>query len=192
LAVLDKKFLSSFHDLSSNDRNSNEGRCMRQARVHVLMGSKNDLEAIQASGMLSVLKKVVGEEFLVSVCSAHRNTKELDAYVSEALQKGAQVFVGVAGMAAALPGALAGLSGMRAPVIAVPLDEHGIDSCLYMPPGVPVLTAGIGTAGLKNAALAVCQVLAVSDRQVQMALREHLISTAKQPEFDINHQPVKS
>jgi len=186
LGPLDKKFLSSIHDLRNLCNYPDEGSCMRETRVHVLMGSTSDLEAVLASGMLEVLEKVVGETPLVSVCSAHRNASDLATYVDGAMKNGAKVFVGVAGMAAALPGALAGLSGMMVPVIGVPLDEHGVDSCLYMPPGVPVLTTGVGKPGLKNAALAVCQMLAVGDREVQMNLREHLISTAKQPEFDID------
>ncbi len=60
---------------------------------------------------------------------------------------------------------------MALPVIGVPMDEHGVDSCVYMPPGVPVLTAGVGKVGLKNAAIAAAQILAVGDAAVATKLR---------------------
>src|SRR5258708_492487 len=117
-------------------------------QVYIVLGSKSDLEAIKASGMGDILG-AVGITYSVSVCSAHRNLPELEKFTTDAIASGAKVFIGVAGMAAALPGALAGASKMSVPIIGVPMDEHGIDSCVYMPPGVPVLTAGVGKTGLK-------------------------------------------
>jgi 5-(carboxyamino)imidazole ribonucleotide mutase len=154
------------------------------AQVQIVLGSASDLEAVQAAGMVETLA-ASGVTSSVSVCSAHRNIEELGRFVRRALSGGTRVFVGVAGLAAALPGALAGLTDMTVPVIGVPMDEHGVDSCLYMPPGVPVLTAGVGKVGLKNAALAAAQVLAVTDSGVATKLREHLARTAKAPQFDV-------
>jgi 5-(carboxyamino)imidazole ribonucleotide mutase len=161
------------------------------AQVYVVTGSKSDLETIKASGMAEILKSV-GATYSVAVCSAHRNLAELEKFTTEAIDDGARVFIGVAGMATALPGALAGLSGMTKPIIGVPLDEHGIDSCLYMPPGVPVLTAGVGKVGLKNAALAACQILAATDRSLGLALQAHVSKSTKSPEFDVNLEEVAS
>ena len=70
---------------------------------------------------------------------------------------------------------------MSIPVIGVPLDEYGIDSCLYMPPGVPVLLTGVGKSGLKNAAMAAAQILAVNDRAASLALKAHVSRTNKTP-----------
>ena len=153
-------------------------------QVHIVLGSSSDLEAVKAAGMVETLA-AVGATSAVSVCSAHRNIDELAQFVSRAVAAGARVFIGVAGLAAALPGALAGLTNMAIPIIGVPMDEHGIDSCVYMPPGVPVLTAGVGKVGLKNAALAAAQILAVGDATVATKLRAHLERTAKPPQFDI-------
>lgn len=154
------------------------------AVVHIVLGSASDLEAVKAAGMVETLH-AVGTTASVSVCSAHRNIDELAKFVARSIAAGGRVFVGVAGLAAALPGALAGLTNMSLPVIGVPMDEHGIDSCVYMPPGVPVLTAGVGKVGLKNAAIAAAQVLAVGDASVATKLRAYLEKTAKAPQFDV-------
>lgn len=154
-------------------------------QAHIVLGSASDLEAVKAAGIVETLA-AVGATASISVCSAHRNIEELGKFVTRALADGARVFVGVAGLAAALPGALAGLTNMAVPVIGVPMDEHGIDSCVYMPPGVPVLTAGVGKVGLKNATIAAAQVLAVGDAGVAAKLRAHLDRTAKAPQFDVS------
>ena len=152
--------------------------------VHIVLGSASDLEAVRAAGMAEMLAEV-GATSSISVCSAHRNIEELARFVERTLTAGARVYIGVAGLAAALPGALAGLTNMRIPVVGVPMDEHGVDSCVYMPPGVPVLTAGVGKVGLKNAALAAAQILAAGDAQVAKALAAYVTKTAKAPQFDV-------
>lgn len=153
-------------------------------QVHIVLGSASDFDAVKAAGMVETLTSI-GITSAVSVCSAHRNIDELGRFVTRAVAAGGSVFIGVAGLAAALPGALAGLTNMVLPVIGVPMDEHGIDSCVYMPPGVPVLTAGVGKVGLKNAALAAAQILAVGDAAIAAKLRTYLARTAKEPQFDI-------
>jgi 5-(carboxyamino)imidazole ribonucleotide mutase len=156
------------------------------------MGSKSDEGKLVESGFAEILQEILGGNEVVKydVCSAHRNARKLERRVSGAVADGAEVFVGIAGMAAALPGAIAGLSDMTLPVIAVPLDKRGIDSCIYMPPGVPVLTAGVGIEGLKNAAIAVCQILALDpdDGGIRQRLNKYLeaANDAKPPEFDVN------
>jgi phosphoribosylaminoimidazole carboxylase PurE protein len=160
-------------------------------RIHVVAGSSTDEEAVRTK-LLKVLEEI-GADFSFSICSAHRNAGELADYVRTAVvDEGAQVFIGVAGMAAALPGALAGLSRMMVPVLAVPLDEHGIDSCIYMPPGVPVFTMGVGSAGLKNAAIGACQVLAVADAPLSARLARYLEDNSKPAKLHVlTHDPVK-
>jgi phosphoribosylaminoimidazole carboxylase PurE protein len=153
-------------------------------QVQIVLGSASDLEAVFASGIVETLASV-GVKASVSVCSAHRNIEELARFVERTLAAGTKLYVGVAGLAAALPGALAGLTNMAVPVIGVPMDEHGIDSCIHMPPGVPVLTSGVGKVGLKQAALAAAQVLAVGDANVMAKLKAHVARTAKAPQFDV-------
>jgi len=80
-------------------------------------------------------------------------------------------------MAAHLAGALAAKTTL--PVIGVPLISssrlEGIDallSTLQMPPGVPVATTAIGSAGAKNAAILAVQILALSDKDLNQKLAE--------------------
>ena len=102
-----------------------------------------------------------------SVISAHRQADALHAYVAEAEAAGVQVFIGAAGLAAHLPGVLASLTGK--PVIGIPLDGGSLGGAdaLYavvqMPPGVPVATVALGSAGAKNAAHLAARILSLSD-----------------------------
>jgi 5-(carboxyamino)imidazole ribonucleotide mutase len=158
--------------------------------IAIMAGSGSDLPVIKESKMAATIESV-GFSYRVDVCSAHRNPEELKQLVDE-LAGVAQVYIGVAGMAAALPGALAGASKMATPVIAVPLDEHGIDSCLYMPPGVPVALAGVGTTGLKNAALLACQILCTDDPDMRRQLDDHVRATNKEPQFKVSLEEVRT
>jgi 5-(carboxyamino)imidazole ribonucleotide mutase len=161
------------------------------------MGSKSDKAPVKASGMINILCEVLGDnDVMAHFCSAHRNTKELQEIVDEACASGAKIFVGIAGLAAALPGALAGASAMGKPVIGVPLDQFGVYSCIVMPPGVPVATSGIGVTddaypGLTNAAILACQILAVGDPAVEKVLQSYLERTAKEPQFDTDLNDLK-
>ena len=157
--------------------------------IQVVMGSQSDAGIVKASGLLDILDTLEGSgmSYQVSVCSAHRNAPDLQEFADQTLQEGTQIYIGIAGMAAALPGALAACTRMSKPIIAVPLDEHGIDSCLYMPPGVPVLLAGVGKEGLKNAGIAALQILATGNSApAKVALADYLIKNQRQPQFNIN------
>jgi len=161
------------------------------AQVQIVMGSKSDARIVMESGITDVFNAaLVTYEF--GICSAHRNADQLAEFTGEICKSGAEVFIGVAGMAAALPGALAANTRMSKPIIAVPLDQYGIDSCLRMPPGVPVLTAGVGKPGLKNAAIAACQILAVANNEIGLHLTAHLSDTAKFAEFNVNLEEIAS
>lgn len=135
--------------------------------VAVLCGSRSDLPTLK--GCFDVLDSY-GVSWEASVISAHRQADALHAYVSEAEDNGVQVFIGAAGLAAHLPGVLASLTAK--PVIGVPLDGGalGAADALYavvqMPPGVPVGTVAIGSAGAKNAAHLAARILALADPAV--------------------------
>lgn len=157
------------------------------AKVIIVAGSRSDLRVIKESGLIKPLD-AAGISCSLSVASAHRNPKEVAA-LAEA-NADALVYIGVAGLAAALPGALAGATEMRATVIGVPLDEHGIDSCLYMPPGVPVLSCGVGKAGLKNAGIAAAQIVARTTVERQ-AFGAWLDENAKDAEIDLDLAEIR-
>ncbi len=105
------------------------------------------------------------------IISAHRSPEELRRYVEESR---AEVFIAVAGLSAALPGAIASLT-LR-PVIGVPRDVKlmGLDALLstvQMPPGIPVACVGVDNA--VNAALLAVEILALKYPELERRLREY-------------------
>jgi 5-(carboxyamino)imidazole ribonucleotide mutase len=135
--------------------------------VAVICGSRSDLSTLK--GCFDVLDEY-GISWEASVISAHRQAEALHAYVDEAERAGISIFIGAAGLAAHLPGVLASLTAK--PVIGIPLDggSLGAADALYavvqMPPGVPVATVAIGSAGAKNAGHLAARILALSDPAV--------------------------
>ncbi|HSK94513.1 MAG TPA: 5-(carboxyamino)imidazole ribonucleotide mutase [Candidatus Angelobacter sp.] len=132
--------------------------------VAVLCGSRSDLPTLK--GCFDVLDSY-GIDWEASVISAHRQPDVLHAYVDEAEAGGVRLFIGAAGLAAHLPGVLASLTAK--PVIGIPLDGGALGGAdaLYavvqMPPGVPVATVALGSAGAKNAAHLAARILSLGD-----------------------------
>ncbi|MEM1657625.1 MAG: 5-(carboxyamino)imidazole ribonucleotide mutase [Candidatus Jordarchaeales archaeon] len=122
--------------------------------VAVILGSESDMKV--AEGAIEVLSQN-GVSFEVKVLSAHRNPEELERYIKET---DAKIFIGIAGLAAHLPGFIA--SRTDKPVIGVPVSAKlgGLDALLsivQMPSGVPVACVGIDNA--KNAAYLALRIL---------------------------------
>lgn len=134
-------------------------------KVKIILGSKSDLEiGKKATGVLDDLNI----DYQMTVSSAHRTpdrTKEL-VEVSDA-----EVFIAVAGLAAALPGVVAAHTDK--PVIGVPVSGRmNLDSLLsivQMPPGVPVATVGMNRGD--NAAILAAEILANSHDDISERLR---------------------
>ena len=142
----------------------------RSITVGILMGSSSDLDAMRAAGQVLADLEIPHE---LRIMSAHRTPDVVDEYVTSAPDRGIQILICAAGMAAHLAGAVAGRTQL--PVIGVPLGASmmGMDALLatvQMPPGVPVATVAIGRAGAKNAAWLAARILALSDAD----LRERL------------------
>ncbi len=98
-------------------------------------------------------------------------------------------------MAAALPGVIASHARL-CPVIGVALPSEefkdGLDAMLSiarLPKGIPVAFAGIGKAGLVNAALLVCQILAMSEVVTRRQLFTVLGSLDKTPQIGVFKTP---
>jgi 5-(carboxyamino)imidazole ribonucleotide mutase len=122
--------------------------------IAVISGSKSDQSVVDK--IIARLEES-GASYEHKVLSAHRNPKELEEYIENTRAK---VFVGVAGLSAALPGYIA--SRTKKPVIGVPVSSKlgGLDALLsivQMPPGVPVACVGID--GGENAALLALRIL---------------------------------
>ncbi len=135
--------------------------------VLVVLGSVNDAD--RGREAIDTLKGL-GVDAEIVVASAHRSPERLRRIVETS---DAKVFIAMAGMSAALPGAIAALT--TRPVVGVPLsgklDLDSILSVLQMPPGIPV--AAVALDGAKNAALLAAEILALSDRKLRKALRTY-------------------
>jgi 5-(carboxyamino)imidazole ribonucleotide mutase len=146
---------------------------MNDLLVGVVMGSRSDWEVMEHS--VETLRSLeIPHE--VRVLSAHRTPDALEAFLAEAEERGAQVFVAAAGGAAHLAGVVA--SKTLKPVLGVPMGTQlgGLDSLLstvQMPAGIPVGTLAIGRAGAVNAALLAAEPLALQDEGIAKRLRKH-------------------
>ena len=138
------------------------------------MGSESDAEEMKpASEVLNEL----GIKNESRVISAHRTPDRLREYILNAEKNGVKVFIGGAGMAAALPGIIAAYTHL--PVLGVPIESKslkGMDSLLsiaQMPPGIPVGTLAIGSAGSKNAGLLAAAILSISNQEIESKLKDY-------------------
>jgi 5-(carboxyamino)imidazole ribonucleotide mutase len=133
-------------------------------KVTIFMGSKSDLDKVKPCAQ--VLDDL-GVEYFMTVSSAHRTPERTRKLILEMEEKGCQVFICAAGMAAHLAGAVA--ASTIKPVIGIPINASslgGMDALLatvQMPPGFPVSTVALDKAGAKNAAWAAAQILALHD-----------------------------
>src|SRR5882724_11223222 len=137
--------------------------------VGILMGSDSDWPTMKAAA--DALKEF-GIPSEAKVISAHRTPRDLEQYVSSAIDRGLRVIIAGAGGAAHLPGVTAAFTTL--PVIGVPIQGKALDgldsllSIVQMPPGVPVATVGVNAA--RNAGLLAIQILATADKRLQKAL----------------------
>lgn len=133
-------------------------------RLVVLLGSASDLPVTES---MPALCERLGLTMRVEVASAHRQPEKLHQVIRDSEASGTEVFVAMAGMAAHLPGVVASLTNL--PVIGVPVASGplaGVDAMLsmvQMPPGVPVATVAVGTAGARNAVVLAARILALKD-----------------------------
>ena len=153
--------------------------------VSIVMGSKSDYEVMKSCAE-TLASFDVPYELIVS--SAHRSPARTGKYIAEAEQKGAQVFIAAAGMAAHLAGVLS--SKTVKPIIGVPMSASalaGVDALLstvQMPAGMPVATVAIGKAGAINAAYLAIQILALNDINLQNKLLKDREAKVKKVESD--------
>lgn len=131
------------------------------------MGSKSD-QAI-AEKAEKILKQFT-VDYNIKVASAHRTPDVLEKLVKECK---ADTFIGIAGLSAALPGAIA--SHTTKPVIGVPVSGKvnfdSILSIVQMPPGIPVGAVGLDRGD--NAALLAVQILSTSDKKLEEEMKAY-------------------
>lgn len=104
-----------------------------------------------------------GVEFSAHILSAHRVPELLTETLKTLEANGVEVIIAGAGLAAHLPGVIAGQTFI--PVIGVPLTSGGLGgldallSIVQMPRPIPVACVGVDNAA--NAAYLACEILAV-------------------------------
>ncbi len=136
-------------------------------KIQIIMGSKSDMPVAEKA------KKILEEfyvEYDITVASAHRTPDVLKEIVEK---NEADVFIGIAGLAAALPGSIA--AHTIKPVIGVPVggkvNLDAILSIIQMPPGIPVGAVGLDRGD--NAALLAIEILAVCDKKLMKKLENY-------------------
>lgn len=132
--------------------------------VSIIMGSTSDLPVMEKAAKLLDEMQV---PFEMNALSAHRTPEAVEQFAKHAKERGIQVIIAAAGMAAHLPGVIA--ASTTVPVIGVPIKStlEGMDALLaivQMPPGIPVATVGINAA--MNAAILAVQMLALADEEL--------------------------
>ena len=142
--------------------------------VGVVMGSKSDSDVMHAA--LDVLTSL-GIEHEVNIISAHRNPEKAKQYAQSAHERGIEVIIAAAGMAAHLPGVIASWTAL--PVIGVPMasgELKGIDalySIVQMPAGIPVACMAIGSSGAKNAAYLAAEIIGLKHDTIRRAYEKY-------------------
>lgn len=140
-------------------------------KVSIIMGSISDLPVMEKAAKFLDMLEV---PFEMNALSAHRTPAEVEKFARSAKERGIEVIIAGAGMAAALPGVIAALTPI--PVIGVPISSslEGRDALLaivQMPPGVPVATVGID--GGMNAGILAAQILALKHEAVAARIDDY-------------------
>ena len=142
------------------------------AKVGIVMGSDSDLPVMSKAA--EILEQF-GVEYEMTIISAHREPDVFYEYAKSAEEKGFQVVIAGAGMAAHLPGMCAAIFPL--PVIGIPMYTKslgGVDSLysiVQMPSGIPVATVAIN--GGANAGILAVKMLAISDGELLAKLKDY-------------------
>lgn len=135
--------------------------------VHVLIGSSSDMPVAEKASEILKNFNVAHE---IVVVSAHRSPDKL---IRTIRNSDAKVFIAIAGLSAALPGASAAQT--TKPVIGVPVSgKVNLDSILaivQMPKGIPVAAVGLDRGD--NAALLAVEILALNDKELEEKLKNY-------------------
>lgn len=148
-----------------------EGEVKRKPLIGILMGSESDLPVMEKAAQAL---EEVGVTYEMDVSSAHRSPEKTISYARTARERGLEVIIAGAGMAAHLAGVIA--ANTTLPVIGVPLKSgalSGVDalySTVQMPQGTPVATMAID--GAKNAAYLALEILSIKYPEIAKRLGE--------------------
>ena len=154
--------------------------------VTILLGSKSDMPV--AEKCTKILEQF-GVSYQLRVASAHRSPAFVEQIVHDAEADGCTVFIAMAGLAAALSGAVAALT--TKPVIGVPcggrVPYDSLLSIAQLPPGVPAATVGVDRGD--NAGYLATQILALGNETYAAALKQNKldqVARVKQMDAEVN------
>lgn len=154
---------------------------MNKPLVGILMGSDSDLPVMEKAA--EVLTQL-GVAWEMDISSAHRLPDKTAVYARTARERGIEVLICGAGMAAHLAGVVA--SHTTLPVIGVPLKSGalaGVDALyatVQMPPGIPVATVAID--GGKNAGYLAASILSIKRPELAEKLEQFRATTRQELE----------
>lgn len=136
-------------------------------KIQIILGSKSDMPVAEKA---EKILKEFSVNYDIKVASAHRTPD----FLKELIEKSdADVFIGVAGLSAALPGSIA--AHTIKPVIGVPVSGKvnldAVLSIVQMPPGIPVGAVGLDRGD--NAALLAVQILSVKDKKLSEEMKKY-------------------
>jgi len=138
--------------------------------VTILLGSSSDMPV--AEKCTKILEHF-NVSYQLRVASAHRSPQFVEQIIHDAENDGCQLFIAMAGLAAALPGAVAALT--TKPVIGVPCGGRvpfdSLISIVQLPPGVPAATVGVDRGD--NAGYLATQILALKNPEYAAALKQN-------------------
>lgn len=151
-----------------------------EPKIMILMGSASDFAiAEKAIDILETMEI----PYDLHVASAHRTHQKVKQIVTESTKNGVEVFIGIAGLSAHLPGIIA--ANTHKPVIGVPVNVKlgGMDALFataQMPQGAPVATVGIDRG--ENGAILASQIIGIRDEEV----RENLSNMRREFFFKVD------
>lgn len=141
-----------------------------EPKIMILMGSSSDFAIAQKAIDILENMKI---PYDLHVASAHRTHQKVKQIVVESTKNGVEVFMGIAGLSAHLPGIIA--ANTHKPVVGVPVDVklNGLDALFataQMPQGAPVATVGIDRG--ENGAILASQIIGIRDNEVRKNLSD--------------------
>ena len=134
-------------------------------KIMIILGSGSDIAIAEKA--MDILDKLQ-IPYSLKIASAHRTPNLVREIVKQGTDAGIEVFIGIAGLAAHLPGSIAAYTPR--PVIGVPVDvktngKDALDSIVQMPYPSPIATVGIDRGD--NAAILAAQFIGIHDEEIR-------------------------
>jgi 5-(carboxyamino)imidazole ribonucleotide mutase len=133
-------------------------------KIMIILGSGSDIAIAEKA--MDILDKLE-IPYSLKIASAHRTPNLVREIVTQGTDAGIEVFIGIAGLAAHLPGSIAAYTPR--PVIGVPVDVKtggldALESIVQMPYPSPIATVGIDRGD--NAAILAAQFIGLHDEEI--------------------------